>query len=193
MGMTVSEQLHDNSCSPLALASTSFYSLSTCHSHFEDYYSKKRNFTTVREIVLNKLIGTIEGAGCKMSKVLIVDDQYGIRVLLQEVLDKEGYTIFQAPNGQTALEIVRKEKPDLVLLDMKIPGMDGLEILRHIRSIEPDTKVIMMTAYGELDLIKEASTLGALTHFTKPFDIDELRDCVNHYLKANNKSVHQSA
>lgn len=112
-------------------------------------------------------------------KVLIVDDQYGIRILLQEVLDKEGYQIFQAPNGLTALEIVRQHKPDLVLLDMKIPGMDGLEILRHIRNIEPDTKVIMMTAYGELDLIKEALTLGALSHFSKPFDIDELRTTVN--------------
>jgi two-component system response regulator (stage 0 sporulation protein F) len=118
----------------------------------------------------------------KDKKVLIVDDQYGIRVLLHEVLDKEGYTIFQAPNGVTALEIVKNEKPDLVLLDMKIPGMDGLEILRHIRLIEPDTKVIMMTAYGELDLIKEATVLGAITHFTKPFDIDELRQAVNQQL-----------
>jgi two-component system response regulator (stage 0 sporulation protein F) len=115
-------------------------------------------------------------------KVLIVDDQYGIRVLLHEVLAKEGYDIYQAPNGVTALEIVRTHKPDLVLLDMKIPGMDGLEILRHIRTIEPDTKVIMMTAYGELDLIKEATALGALTHFTKPFDIDELRTAVNNQI-----------
>lgn len=112
-------------------------------------------------------------------KILIVDDQYGIRILLQEVLGKEGYTIFQAPNGVEALEIVRREKPNLVLLDMKIPGMDGLEILRRIRNIEPDTKVIMMTAYGELDLIKEATALGAITHFTKPFDIDELRMAVH--------------
>lgn len=112
-------------------------------------------------------------------KVLIVDDQYGIRVLLKEVLEKDGHEVFQAPNGQTALGIVREHKPDLVLLDMKIPGMDGLEILRHIRLTEPNLKVIMMTAYGELDLIKEAMALDALTHFTKPFDIDELRKTVN--------------
>jgi two-component system response regulator (stage 0 sporulation protein F) len=112
-------------------------------------------------------------------KVLIVDDQYGIRILLNEVLEKEGYEVFQAPNGPAALDIVKGKKPDLVLLDMKIPGMDGLEILRHIRVIEPDLKVIMMTAYGELDLIKEAMALGALTHFTKPFDIEELRRTVN--------------
>ena len=112
-------------------------------------------------------------------KILIVDDQFGIRVLLQEVLQREGYAIFQAPNGPSALELVRTENPDLVLLDMKIPGMDGLEILRNIRKLELDTKVIMMTAYGELDLIQEAMEMGALAHFTKPFDIDELRQAVN--------------
>jgi len=111
-------------------------------------------------------------------KVLVVDDQFGIRVLLQEVLTQEGYNVFLAPNGQTALEIVRTEEPDLILLDMKIPGMDGLEILHNIRKMEFQTKVIMMTAYGELDLIQEAMEMGALSHFTKPFDIDELRQVV---------------
>ncbi|GGG16114.1 response regulator [Paenibacillus aceti] len=116
-------------------------------------------------------------------KVLIVDDQNGIRILLMEVFSSEGYTTFQAPNGKIALEIVRAESPDLVLLDMKIPGMDGLEILKHIKEANPEIKVIMMTAYGELDMIKEATELGALMHFTKPFDIDEIRTAVNMHLK----------
>lgn len=115
-------------------------------------------------------------------KVLIVDDQYGIRVLLYEVFGKEGYQTFQASNGKKALEIVKKETPDLVLLDMKIPGMDGLEILKNIKKINAGIKVIMMTAYGELDMIKEATSLGAVTHFTKPFDIDELRLVVHSQL-----------
>jgi two-component system response regulator (stage 0 sporulation protein F) len=112
-------------------------------------------------------------------KLLIVDDQNGIRILLTEVFNSEGYETFQASNGRLALDIVRDEKPDLVLLDMKIPGMDGLEILKQIRKIDKEIKVIMMTAYGELDMIKEAMELGALSHFTKPFDIDELRHAVN--------------
>jgi two-component system, response regulator, stage 0 sporulation protein F len=116
-------------------------------------------------------------------KVLIVDDQNGIRVLLVEVFSVEGYQTFQASNGKLALEIVRQESPDLVLLDMKIPGMDGLDILKHIKQIDASIKVIMMTAYGELDMIKEATDLGALTHFTKPFDIDELRIAVNKELR----------
>ncbi|WP_067624466.1 response regulator [Alicyclobacillus acidiphilus] len=116
-------------------------------------------------------------------KVLVVDDQFGIRVLLQEVLQREGYEVFQAPNGETALEIVQRDDPDLILLDMKIPGMDGLEILRNIRKLDVDTKVIMMTAYGELDLIHEAMEMGAIAHFTKPFDIDELRKAVKEQLE----------
>jgi two-component system, response regulator, stage 0 sporulation protein F len=116
-------------------------------------------------------------------KVLIVDDQNGIRILLMEVFSSEGYTTFQASNGKLALEIVKKESPDLVLLDMKIPGMDGLEILKHVKAIDRDIKVIMMTAYGELDMIKEATDLGALMHFTKPFDIDEMRMAVNMQLR----------
>lgn len=116
-------------------------------------------------------------------KVLIVDDQNGIRILLKEVFGGEGYQTFQAPNGKLALEIVRTEKPDLVLLDMKIPGMDGLEILKHIKNMNKKIKVIMMTAYGELDMMNEATELGALKHFTKPFDIDELLQAVNNELR----------
>ncbi|GIO45152.1 response regulator [Paenibacillus apis] len=118
-------------------------------------------------------------------KVLIVDDQNGIRILLMEVFSSEGYRTYQAANGKLALEIVRGESPDLVLLDMKIPGMDGLEILRHIKEVNPDIKVIMMTAYGELDMIKQARDLGALMHFTKPFDIDEMRGAVNMQLRGS--------
>jgi two-component system response regulator (stage 0 sporulation protein F) len=116
-------------------------------------------------------------------KLLIVDDQNGIRVLLMEVFGSEGYETYQASNGKLALEIVKKDRPDLVLLDMKIPGMDGLEILKHIKKMDSTIKVIMMTAYGELDMINEATELGALMHFTKPFDIDELRIAVNEHLK----------
>jgi two-component system response regulator (stage 0 sporulation protein F) len=115
-------------------------------------------------------------------KILIVDDQYGIRVLLDEVFRKEGYQTYQAANGKQALALADEKKPDLVILDMKIPGMDGLEILKRIKILDKSIQVIMITAYGELDLIQEAMQLGALTHFTKPFDIDELRIMVDSYL-----------
>ncbi|WP_374721270.1 response regulator [Peribacillus tepidiphilus] len=115
-------------------------------------------------------------------KLLIVDDQFGIRILLNEVFQKEGYLTFQAANGIQALDIVSNHSPDLVLLDMKIPGMDGIEILKRMKKIDPDIQVIIMTAYGELDMIQEAKDLGALTHFAKPFDIDDMRKVVRQYL-----------
>src|SRR5690606_3378747 len=108
--------------------------------------------------------------------LLIVDDQTGIRVLLSEVFKEEGYRTVQAPNGKQAIAIIKKEAPELVLLDMKIPGMDGLEILKRVKAINPSIRVIMMTAYGELDMINEAKQCGAIMHFTKPFDIDEIRE-----------------
>ncbi|WP_100374206.1 response regulator [Bacillus sp. FJAT-45037] len=117
-----------------------------------------------------------------MHKVLVVDDQYGIRVLLCEILQKDGYTLYQAANGVQALKIVEEEGPDLVLLDMKIPGMDGLEILRRIKETHEHIQVIMMTAYGELNLINEAMQLGAITHFAKPFDIDDVRNVIKENL-----------
>ncbi|MBM7653979.1 response regulator [Neobacillus cucumis] len=115
-------------------------------------------------------------------KILIVDDQFGIRILLNEVFQKEGYQTFQAANGVQALEIVTKHHPDLVLLDMKIPGMDGIEILKRMKVIDPEIRVIIMTAYGELDMIQEAKDLGALTHFAKPFDIDDIRAAVRKHI-----------
>jgi len=118
-----------------------------------------------------------------VKQLLIVDDQQGIRLLLKEVFKREGYETYLASNGIEALEISERIKPDVVLLDMKIPGMDGIEILKRIKSKTPDLPVVMMTAYGELDLIQEAIKLGAAHYFTKPFDIYEVRDAVNALLQ----------
>jgi len=117
-----------------------------------------------------------------VKKLLIVDDQFGIRILLNEVFQKEGYKIFQASNGKQALDIVKMRRPDLVLLDIKIPGIDGIEILKRMKKIVPDIKVIVMTAYGELNMIEEAMELGAITYFAKPFDIEEMRDTVKKHI-----------
>jgi two-component system, response regulator, stage 0 sporulation protein F len=115
-------------------------------------------------------------------KLLIVDDQFGIRILLNEIFQKEGYQTFQAANGVQALNLVQNESPELVILDMKIPGMDGLEILKRVKKINSSIKVIIMTAYGELDMIQEAIDHGAITHFSKPFDIDEIIAAVKNEL-----------
>lgn len=96
-----------------------------------------------------------------------------------EVFSSEGYNIFQVLNGKIVLEIVNIDKFDLVLFDMKILGMDGFEILKYIKEIDLDIKVIMMIVYGELDMIKEVIDFGVFMYFMKLFDIDEMCVVVN--------------
>lgn len=119
-----------------------------------------------------------------MKRLLIVDDQQGIRLLLNEVLKKEGYATYLAANGIEALSFAEEHELDCVLLDMKIPGMNGVEILKRLKEKWPGLPVFMMTAYGELDIVQEALNLGAIRYFTKPFDIFEVRDEVNKILKS---------
>lgn len=118
-------------------------------------------------------------------RILIVDDQLGIRLLLKEILQKEGYSTFQAANGYQAIEITKKENPDLVLLDMRLPEMNGIEILQELKKISPDIRVIIMTAYGEQELIDTAKNIGILDYITKPFEIEEIRRIVKEKIKAN--------
>lgn len=113
-----------------------------------------------------------------MKHLLIVDDQPGIRLLLEEIFKTTGIMTALASNGKEALEIVQKQNPDCILLDMKMPGMNGVEVLREIRILSPDAIVMMMTAYSEIELLEDANKLGIDQHFTKPFDIFEVRDSV---------------
>lgn len=109
-----------------------------------------------------------------MKTILIVDDQQGIRLLLHEVFKKEGYYTELAANGVEALQIVNSKPVDCALLDMKIPGMNGIDILRMIRETHKEMPVLMMTAYGEQDIIEEAIGLGATGYFAKPFNIFDI-------------------
>jgi len=106
-----------------------------------------------------------------MKTILIVDDQAGIRILLNEVFQREGFQTILAANGLEAIKLISEQHVDGVMLDMKIPGMNGLEILQHIKEQKPDVPVMMMTAYGEQDLINTAMSMGAFGYFTKPFNI----------------------
>lgn len=105
------------------------------------------------------------------SMILVIDDQPGIRRLLVEVLSEEGYRVAVAANGYEGVQKVKENLPDLILMDMKMPGMDGIETLRELKNADMSDRVIMMTAYGELDLINQARELGADEYITKPFDI----------------------
>lgn len=117
-----------------------------------------------------------------MQTILVVDDQPGIRFLLEEVFKETCYKVVTAADGLEAVVRLKEHKPDLVLLDMKMPGMDGLDVLRTVTSKFPQVPVIMITAYGELQLVKEALNQGAKGYITKPFDILELRRLVDSLL-----------
>lgn len=110
-----------------------------------------------------------------MKKILIVDDQQGIRMLLDEIFKKEGFETFQVGNGIQAVELLKNENVDLMLLDMKLPGMDGLSVLKEVReTLNKKFPVMMMTAYSEQQLIEQALAFGDVQYLTKPFNIFEL-------------------
>ena len=106
--------------------------------------------------------------------ILVVDDQAGIRRLLTEILTEQGYIVDTAANGREGLERTEAVNPNVILMDMKMPGMDGLETLRELNRRGRKEKVIMMTAYGELDMVEQAKSLGARAYLIKPFDINVL-------------------
>ncbi len=118
-----------------------------------------------------------------MIKLLIVDDEQGLCEYLKNFFKPRGYNVFTAANGQNAVAIVKKENPELVLLDINMPGMDGLEVLRRIKNTSSQTKVIMVTISNDADTQQKARNLGADAFVKKPFTTDYLEDVV--ILKVN--------
>jgi two-component system NtrC family response regulator len=114
-----------------------------------------------------------------MESLLIVDDEKNYPPILGAVLEEEGFEIFTANSGQEALEILGGSDVDLVLADMKMPAMDGIELLEKIKTRDPDLPVIMMTAHGTVDKAVEAMQKGAYSYILKPFDNDRLVIYVN--------------
>ncbi len=113
-------------------------------------------------------------------KILIVDDEYLIRWSLSENLKKEGYRCTTAETGEEALEKFRSESPDLVLLDIKLPGIDGIEVLQQIKEWDRGVPVMMITATTQVDVAVRAMKLGAFDYVSKPFDLTEIQTKVRH-------------
>ena len=109
-----------------------------------------------------------------METILIVDDEKNYLLVLSEVLQDEGYEVLAAQGGHEALEIQKSSDLDLILTDMKMPAMDGIELLENIKALDPDLPVIMMTAHGTIDKAVEAMQKGAYSYILKPFDNERL-------------------
>jgi DNA-binding NtrC family response regulator len=117
--------------------------------------------------------------------ILIVDDEKTIRWSLGEGLRKAGFDILEAASGEEGLQLFADKSPDLVLLDMKLPGLDGIEILRRMRKENPDVPVIVMTAYGEVEKAVEAMKLGSYDFVPKPFLIEKMKVTIEHALETS--------
>ena len=110
-----------------------------------------------------------------MPTLLIVDDEAGYREVLKAIFEDDGYRVATADNGRTALEHLASNPCDLILSDVRMPDIDGIELLRRARENDPDIGVVMMTAFGTMDVAREAFKLGADDFIQKPFNNDELR------------------
>jgi two-component system nitrogen regulation response regulator GlnG len=119
-----------------------------------------------------------------MSKLLLIDDEEDVRYSFQRIFDSPDLELAAASSGEEGLKIIPKFKPDLVLMDVRLGGLSGLETLRRIRQSDPKLLVILMTAYGTTQTAIEAMKLGAYDYLLKPFDVPKLKDIVANALKA---------
>ncbi len=110
----------------------------------------------------------------RKAKILVVDDEHLIRWSLEQNLRKQGYEVLTAGSGEDALKLVREEQPELVLLDIHMPGISGLEALEKIKEYDDDIIVIMVTAHGGLETAVNAMRMGAYDYINKPFNLDEM-------------------
>lgn len=108
------------------------------------------------------------------SVILLVDDQDSIRFFLEKTLVQEGFEAHTAKTGAEAVEVVQKVVPDLILLDLRLPDMDGIEVLKKIKSIFPEICIVMITAFGDIETAVEAMKQGAFDFVTKPINLDQL-------------------
>lgn len=111
-------------------------------------------------------------------RILIVDDEKNIRLTVKQALMPLGYEVETAMNGEEALQSLEERDLDVMLLDLKMPGMNGMEVLRRVAHTRPDVRVIIVTAFGTVENAVEAMRLGAVDFIQKPFSLQEIRELV---------------
>lgn len=120
------------------------------------------------------------------NNILLVDDEETLRYVLRETLTGEGYSVDVAKNGFQALEHFRLKPYDLLITDINMHGMDGLQLIREIKSNDAHLKIVIITAYGSLEIVKEATRLGVMELISKPFKIQEIKDVITKLLSTQN-------
>jgi DNA-binding response OmpR family regulator len=123
----------------------------------------------------------------RLSSVLIVDDEPSIRLMFRTALQRAGIATSEAGDGLSALARLRESRPDVILLDLKMPGMDGMETLRRMRQADDDTSVVIVTAHGSIPDAVAAMRLGAVDFLTKPVTPESLRAVVSEVILRHDK------
>ena len=116
-----------------------------------------------------------------LGKILVIDDERGPRESLRMVL-KYDYEVFLAERVDGGVELLREKKPDLVIMDIRMPGKNGIEGLKEIREIDPSVSIIMLTGYGDLETAQKAIRFGANDYLQKPFDVNEIQETIKKYV-----------
>ncbi len=114
-------------------------------------------------------------------KILVVDDEESIHLLYKEELEEEGYEVLSALNGEDALKLFDEANPDLVILDINMPGMDGIEVLRQMKQKRPSVPVILSSAYPEYK--QDLASWASDDYIVKSFNLDDLKDSVKRHLQ----------
>ena len=115
-------------------------------------------------------------------KILIVDDEDSVRYSFRKLFREPGCEILEAPNGLEALSVIKKEKPDLVLMDIEMPGLSGLDAIQRIKATNPQLPVIIITAFGTSERVIAAMKYGAFEYLEKPFDVARLKAVITEAL-----------
>src|SRR4029078_13477710 len=122
-------------------------------------------------------------------RILVVDDEESIREFLDIMLRKEGYEVTCAADGQKAIETLKKKNFDLIISDLQMPHVTGIELLKHVKETQPELLFMLSTAFGTTESAVEAMKLGAYDYITKPFKIDEVRINIANALRSKNLEV----
>ena len=117
-----------------------------------------------------------------MAKILVIDDEQGIRGLLDTLLSRKGYDVVLAENGPKGFNTFLRERPDVIVLDLKMPGMDGLTVLQQVRSLHPSQPVIILTGAGTPEAERQVRALGVTEFVEKEFSLHLLGDALKRLL-----------
>ena len=125
------------------------------------------------------------------SKILVVDDEALVRNSLEEILRLEGYEVVSVESGDAALNQIQQESYDLILLDLKMPGIDGIDVLKALSRLTPDTRVILLTGHGSLESSIDALRIGAQDYLLKPASSSEILSSVARALASKAEQQHR--